>query len=396
MKTVCWNGIVKNESAVIERCMLSMVGHIDYWVIVDTGSTDGTQDLIRNFMERFRIPGELHQRPWVNFSHNRSEALELAEGKADYVLLCDADMALKVKAVDWKDDLNADVYLVKQKAHGMLSYRNARLVNARLKGAERIRYWSSTHEYMDSIGDSVLSRVDLNTISMLDFGDGGSKHDKFERDERLLLDQITALEKLDKASEEQLKEAQSSGLLKQKPLLYSRSFFYLGRTYFDINRYEEAIEAFQRRVDLGGWQEEVWFSLLTIAECKEQLNASEGEIVDAYLMAYQYRPSRSEPLYQLARRYRIREEYAKSYLFAKQAAVINYPSDKLFVRDDVYAWRVRDELAISAYWAGNYDESIALCDAILELSELSDDVRARIQDNRQHAVSGKSRSLEQD
>ena len=56
-----------------------MVGQIDYWVVVDTGSTDGTQQIIKDFMAKHKIPGELFERPWVNFSHNRSEALELAE-----------------------------------------------------------------------------------------------------------------------------------------------------------------------------------------------------------------------------------------------------------------------------------------------------------------------------
>ena len=39
--------IVKNESKIIKRCLDSVKDHIDYWVIVDTGSTDGTQDIIK-------------------------------------------------------------------------------------------------------------------------------------------------------------------------------------------------------------------------------------------------------------------------------------------------------------------------------------------------------------
>src|SRR5574340_542399 len=88
-KTICLNMIVKNESKVIERCLASVKPIIDTWVIVDTGSTDGTQAIVREFLKD--IPGELHERPWVNFGHNRNEALELARGKADYLLLIDAD-----------------------------------------------------------------------------------------------------------------------------------------------------------------------------------------------------------------------------------------------------------------------------------------------------------------
>ena len=65
-KTICLNMIVKNESKVIQRCLESVKGTIDYWVIVDTGSTDGTQQLIKECLKD--IPGELHERPWVDLS----------------------------------------------------------------------------------------------------------------------------------------------------------------------------------------------------------------------------------------------------------------------------------------------------------------------------------------
>ena len=150
-KTICWNAIVKNESAIIERCMSSMVDQIDYWVVVDTGSTDGTQQIIKDFMAKHKIPGELFERPWVNFSHNRSEALELAENKADYIFLCDADMTLEVIDPEWKSQLQgAPAYSVIQK-NTAIRYSNIRLVNGRLTGRQRYRYWGATHEYCDSI-----------------------------------------------------------------------------------------------------------------------------------------------------------------------------------------------------------------------------------------------------
>ena len=82
-KTITLCMIVKDEARVIERCLASVLPLIDYWVIVDTGSTDGTQEKIRKFFENVGIPGELHERPWKDFGHNRSEALELARSKAD-------------------------------------------------------------------------------------------------------------------------------------------------------------------------------------------------------------------------------------------------------------------------------------------------------------------------
>ncbi|HBY69284.1 MAG TPA: glycosyl transferase, partial [Flavobacteriaceae bacterium] len=52
---LCLTMIVKNESAIIKRCLDSVKQHIDYWVIFDTGSTDNTKDLIKDYLSS--IPG---------------------------------------------------------------------------------------------------------------------------------------------------------------------------------------------------------------------------------------------------------------------------------------------------------------------------------------------------
>ena len=58
--SLCLVMIVKNESKVIKRCIDSVKDYIDNWVIVDTGSTDGTQKLIIDIMDEYGIKGELH------------------------------------------------------------------------------------------------------------------------------------------------------------------------------------------------------------------------------------------------------------------------------------------------------------------------------------------------
>src|SRR5260370_33462938 len=106
--TICLNMIVKNETPVITRCLASVRPFVDYWVIVDTGSTDGTQDIIRAALAC--IPGELHERPWRDFAHNRNEALELARDKGDYLLFIDADDRLRAPDGFGWPDLVQDAY----------------------------------------------------------------------------------------------------------------------------------------------------------------------------------------------------------------------------------------------------------------------------------------------
>ena len=111
MATICLNMIVKNEKRVVTRCLTSVKPFIDYWVIADTGSSDGTQAEIRSCLNE--IPGVLYERPWVDFSHNRNEVLNASQNKGDYILLIDADETLSLLSPLNKSALVQDYYLIK-------------------------------------------------------------------------------------------------------------------------------------------------------------------------------------------------------------------------------------------------------------------------------------------
>ena len=85
--------IVKNESQVILRCLESVRPIVDYVLLEDTGSTDGTQAIVREWLDRVGVAGEVYNEPWQDFAYNRSHALaRLRENTSiDYVLLLDAD-----------------------------------------------------------------------------------------------------------------------------------------------------------------------------------------------------------------------------------------------------------------------------------------------------------------
>src|SRR6185295_5435649 len=93
-QTICLNMIVKNEAHIIEELLETIAKYIDYYVISDTGSTDGTQKKIKDYFDEIGIPGEIHQNTWVcphpeidyfDFGKNRSMALDLCAGKGDYI-----------------------------------------------------------------------------------------------------------------------------------------------------------------------------------------------------------------------------------------------------------------------------------------------------------------------
>ena len=113
-QTICLNMIVKDESHVIAKTLKNLTDNInfDYWVICDTGSTDGTQHIIKDFFKKKNIKGELHQHEWEDFGTNRTKALEAGYNKTDYLLIFDADDVIHGKLVLPQKLVN-DSYLLK-------------------------------------------------------------------------------------------------------------------------------------------------------------------------------------------------------------------------------------------------------------------------------------------
>ena len=128
-KRVCLNMIVKDEAHVIARCLASVRPLIDSWLIVDTGSSDGTQEVVREALRD--LPGQLVERPWRDFGHNRSEALELARGMADYLFFIDADDVLEFAPGFVRPALAADAYEI-EIVYGELIYRRVAMVSTAL------------------------------------------------------------------------------------------------------------------------------------------------------------------------------------------------------------------------------------------------------------------------
>jgi len=148
--------IVRNEAHIVAELLDSGAPYISSWVIVDTGSNDGTQDLIRNHLTRLGIPGELHERPWRNFGHNRTEALALAQGKGDYIWVIDADDTV-VGTPDF-NGLEADIYWCGSRA----PRKPPQLCGARSYFATgcALRYEGVIHEQIACADPYVVARLE--------------------------------------------------------------------------------------------------------------------------------------------------------------------------------------------------------------------------------------------
>lgn len=359
MSTVCLSMIVKNETHIIQECFDSVYKHIDYWVIVDTGSTDGTQEFIKQYFAEKGIPGELHERPWVGFGHNRTEALALCDGKADYAWMIDADDRIVGNfAYPHNKNFTADGYALKCGRDQCIWWRNQIF-----KTGIGWKYIGILHEYAQC-DKQPLVQEKIEGNYFLEARTIGHRNTT-----------VTPVEKYSKDAE-LLAEA-----LKTEPE-NARYQFYLAQSYFDSQQWEKATEAYYKRVEMGGWEEECYYSLFRVALIHMAQEKEWPTIQQKLLDAYDYRPCRAEPLHIIARSLRMMGRPRAAYLFAKEAAQIQFPhQDILFIDTNVYSWMALDELGSTAFYAHDYRSGFMACDFLLRNNRMPPTEVERIKTN---------------
>jgi len=331
--------IVKDESHIIHECLESIYSYIDRYDITDTGSTDGTQDIIKIFFEEKGIPGEVYQSDWKGFGKSRTEAFENAKGKAEYAWVIDADDYIDGN-IKLPDNMNADSYTLKLGRDDFVWWRSQIF-----KLECNWKYVGILHEYADCDkedgqrphteklhGDYYVRARTLGARNV-----GIDPKDKYAKDAEILLDALTNPDNINYEPDN------------------GRYHFYLGQSYFDSQQWEKSEEAYKRRVEKGGWEEETYYAMYRLGILSALLDKPWPEIQQAFLDAWEFRPTRAEPLYQIARLYRqVHNRPRLAYIYAKHALDIAYPhQDILFISDEVYQWQILDEISSTAFYAGN-------------------------------------------
>jgi glycosyltransferase involved in cell wall biosynthesis len=320
--------IVKDESLVIQRCLNSLKSFIDYWVIVDTGSTDGTQKLIEETLRE--IPGELHETPWVNFAHCRNQALELAKGKGDYLLFLDADEIFVPdnKEFDWPP-LSEDCYFAYFLLDQETIIQRLFLANGHLEW----KWKGALHEELTTDTPRTGAVLEKAKIRVIQDGRRSQDPNKHLKDAELLK-----------------KELQSDPQ-------NSRTLFYLAGSYEMAKQDDLALEAYRKRAEMGGWSEELYHSLYRIAVLEEKLQMPS---MGSYCKAYTERPTRAEPLFLLGRSLIDKKRPFLAYLLAAFALRIPFPEDRTFVEREVYDYKLLTQKADAAVLLGRYGEAATL------------------------------------
>ena len=431
-KKICLTMIVKNEAKNMPRLLPSIKSVIDMISIVDTGSTDNTADVILKWGKENGIPTTVHHEPFKNFAYNRTHSITAAKKtypNADYFLLSDADFVWEInKGVTFDKVLLIDhKYLIEQ-YNNSLSYWNIRLLSAKVdwvcEGVTH-EYWIESTNQTDYAGEVRTAKI--HTLAIDDREDGGCKEDKFTRDEKLLKEGLDDPE--------------------TPPKLRTRYKFYLAQTLKDMQKFDESIIWYEKRIIDKGWDEEIYYakfqlgfnyeslgwkkkavvSILTKYETEitdnlddsdeksEKSEKSEEDIkfiaqwnpnnleptkvmqdamecfnkaVIHYKDAHFYRKVRAESIYYLTRMYRLLGQHELCYKTALLGQQIKFPDhDTLFVERGCYQYLFDFEISIVAYYIPNLkDIGRQACSRLLSRSDLPEWILKIAEQNSRHYI----------
>ena len=359
--------IVKDEAHIMERCLDSAKLLIDKILIVDTGSSDNTIQVINDWMEKNEVEGKVIKEPWKNFAYNRSFALEAAkEMGCDYSLMIDADeiyrYAANFNVTSFKCSLKYDHYLIPTKTNSAFYHRPTLTSNHK-----DYKYKAVVHEYLEAPPDAVKGILDHEKYFWNEPIQDSTRNkdpEKYQKDARALEEALDT---------------------EEDDFLRTRYTFYLAQSYKDCLLNEQALENYQKRVKMGHWEEEIFMSYLYIGEIMERMEYPGESILDAYALAQEHSPGRAEAIHHAVRYCRTHGRNQFAYILAKEGVKKEFNRNFLFAQLWIYNYGMQDELSIAAYWSEKYQESFEVADELLRNTHLPAHEVARIAQNIQYA-----------
>ena len=357
---ICLNMIVKDEVPVIERLLHSVQPVIDYFVIVDTGSEDGTLDLIQRLAVDLGLPGEVHSRAWVNFGVNRQQAMELAiqANRGDWLLFLDADEELVCPEPEVFTRLEPGLSYLVERHHGMGRYALPALIDVR---HNRWKWRAPVHEYLECLTGEGKQRLLTRVWILYHAGESGrsrglTQREKYLRDAALL--------------EEALRDNPAD----------ARNRFYLAQSYRDAGELERAYEHYDLRASMAGWDQETHVAQREKGRLAILLGKDYQVVLTELLKAYALRPTRAEPLWLLASYCRALSLFVEGYRIALLGVRLPPTQDILFVDKAVQDWRIYEEFAYCALAVGRHGEAAEALRRLLQQGQVPANDKNRFQD----------------
>ena len=346
--------MVKDEAPVMVKTLQPFVdGGVKNFLIFDTGSTDGTQDIAREY---FKKEGLTHahvlEEPFIDFATSYSHALDNAERlfpEATFMLLPDAEWYMQnveglLEFCEKEKNSTHPCYYVQMQSFSadgskVLSY----VVDRLIRTGTNVRFVGVVYEVLKTVPTVTVPATTYFEWRACTTGRQKSA-ERWKRDKNLLLKK-----------------------LEQDPY-DSRTLFYLAQVYGGLGDWENAYASYKKRAAVGGWDEENFITLLRLGDTAQNLPSLQEQslthgapnvcptAIRHYLEAYALRPTRAESLVRIAEYYLETKQMSLAFLFAAQAARIPYPErDILFVEKEKYTFARYNVLGIAAWYVQEYE-----------------------------------------
>ena len=342
--------ICRDNEDSIAKMVESCLPIVDEIYATDTGSTDRTKEILESFSDR--VPVFVFDEPWKNFAHNRTVMMQNARSqtKCDYLLIMDTDEYLEIKEGFDKKKLKEDGYLI-HTLSGTLSYYRERLVKTKFD----IIWKGYAHEYMESPA-KMKPYVKLDGLTMQVPAKPMPYSKNIIRNYKLLL--------------EEYKENPNN----------PRTVFYLAETCRDLRWLEDAIFYYTLRLKMGGYQEEIYYSMLQLGIINNWLGVSE-KAKEWYYKAIEKRAGRTEAMYELSLLLQKENHHDLAAMYLDRIMKMPDTADALFVSWQIKGYLAEFQLSISCFYSGEFDRALQLGLKINTRNDIPDNIRSQNKKN---------------
>jgi tetratricopeptide (TPR) repeat protein len=331
--------IVKNEAKIICNTLDNILKYIPitYWVISDTGSTDDTIELIKNYFNNKNINGELVEHKWQDFGYNRTKALECAFNKTDYLFIFDADDKINGNLI--LPILDKDSY--KLKFGNRFEYHRILLINNHIKW----KFIGVLHEYIHC--ELQTTNEIINGNYYIESGRSGNRNqdsDKYKKDAIILENAFNNEKNIE---------------------LANRYAFYCAQSWKDYNNIDNAILWYKKCLERDNWSQEKYYSCLCIGNLYKKKNDM-IQAIKYWLNTINYDNERIEGIVEAMEYLRVEGLHLfVSSLYNKYKNYNRNPTNKLFINKTKYDLLIEYNMSISAYYCNEKDIGLKCCKKIL-------------------------------
>ncbi|CAI6085449.1 glycosyltransferase [Cohnella sp. JJ-181] len=329
MITISLCMIVKNEQSVIGRCLDTVADLVDELIIVDTGSTDDTASVVKQF------GAQEYSYAWNDdFAAARNYAFQQAS--KDYILWLDADdvieQAEREKLRDLKHTLDPEVdavsmlYLLSKDEFDNVTFSLRR--NRLVRRTRNFRWIGAVHEYMEVGGRIVHSDIAVTHLGAI----------------------------TDKAADRNLRIYKR--LLEVGKELSPRDMYYYANELKDHGFHRQAIMHYESFLNGGkGWVEDNISACCKLADCYHALGDRRSEL-ESVLRSLQYDLPRSESCCRLGYYFLEQKNYHAAITWYTLAIESRLPDGHLgFVNPTFATWLPHLQLSVCYDRIGQYERA---------------------------------------